>query len=395
MEDQTGQSRVEFAHLLRAFAAVSVLVSHLAYGFWLKPQLVGDLIAQPDLVRLGPIAQAPIAPDFGLRDFWGFFGVGLFFLISGFVIPFSTDRLSRLGFIVARVLRIWPTYVVGLTIGVGTISFNALLLGVAFPHRLVEVLAHYLVLPRWPTLTKPIDGILWTLEVEIFFYTVCALLIVQLRRREITVLVIGILAIPAAFLISAATPRLLLLGSNAFALAHWISSMLLFTCFMLIGTTFNYHYRVRFGAWQLTLTSAGLFGIFVIAWWLGPFGQQGWSGPVSFLIALILFVGAYLVEPALTGPRGWLRRGIARLADISYPLYAVHGILGYSILAHSTRAGITPWLSLALAVAVVAAVAWLIHLAVELPSRTHGKELGIDLSQGCAPGMPPDCSRQI
>src|SRR5262249_46162306 len=115
--------------------------------------------------------------------------------------------------------------------------------------------------------------------------------------------------------------------------------MLLFVCFMLIGTAFNYHYRARLGALQLTLTIAGLFAIF-FAWWLGSFGEQRWSGPQSFLIALILFTGTYLVQPALTGQRGWLRRRIAGLADISYPLYAVHAILGYSILAHARRAGI-------------------------------------------------------
>jgi len=40
----------------------------------------------------------------------GGFGVALFFLISGFVIPFSFLRYTRTGFAIARILRLWPAY---------------------------------------------------------------------------------------------------------------------------------------------------------------------------------------------------------------------------------------------------------------------------------------------
>ncbi|MCQ4062259.1 acyltransferase, partial [Klebsiella pneumoniae] len=44
---------------------------------------------------------------------WGAFGVALFFLISGFVIPFSFVKATWLSFLVGRFFRIFPLYAVG------------------------------------------------------------------------------------------------------------------------------------------------------------------------------------------------------------------------------------------------------------------------------------------
>ncbi len=51
----------------------------------------------------------------------GPFGVALFFLISGLVIPFSFDRHRTGAFLLARLLRIYPTYLAALLIEVLTL----------------------------------------------------------------------------------------------------------------------------------------------------------------------------------------------------------------------------------------------------------------------------------
>jgi len=82
-----------------------------ASPFWVIPEAAalgrrpalhpGD--AAPRFAKL--LQQIPI--DFGA------FGVGLFFLISGYVIAISLDRYSRRGFLVGRCMRVLPTYAVG------------------------------------------------------------------------------------------------------------------------------------------------------------------------------------------------------------------------------------------------------------------------------------------
>ena len=76
--------------------------------------------------------------DFGLAYFWGHFGVALFFIISGFVIPFSVASTTRAGFAVARVLRIWPTYLAGLAIAIFCVVINSGLSGKSFPYSSAE-----------------------------------------------------------------------------------------------------------------------------------------------------------------------------------------------------------------------------------------------------------------
>jgi peptidoglycan/LPS O-acetylase OafA/YrhL len=191
--------RIEFAHLLRGVAAGSVVLFHFAYLIWQRPDIIGALISFPSLNSLVDRASFRGLPDFGLSLFWGHFGVALFFLISGFVIPFSMSSLSRAGFATGRILRIWPTYLVGLLVAVACIALNAALSGSAFPYTLGEVLTNALIIPRWPSLTKSIDGIVWSLEIEIFFYGFCILAATWLRLLDLRVFLFSIFAIPAAY----------------------------------------------------------------------------------------------------------------------------------------------------------------------------------------------------
>src|SRR5438477_8126371 len=75
--DSSGQkyprARVEFAHLLRGIAAASVLLHHFLYMFWNKPEIVANLIIQPNLPRLIGSSPPFSLKDFGITDFWGHF----------------------------------------------------------------------------------------------------------------------------------------------------------------------------------------------------------------------------------------------------------------------------------------------------------------------------------
>jgi peptidoglycan/LPS O-acetylase OafA/YrhL len=88
-------TKVDFANTLRGFAALSVLVSHYYGLFWQNraavsgfttaPTLAVDMYATPHW-----ISWLNAIPIFN----WGSYGVALFFIISGFVIPFSLQKTS-------------------------------------------------------------------------------------------------------------------------------------------------------------------------------------------------------------------------------------------------------------------------------------------------------------
>ena len=367
--------RIEFAHSLRGIAASAVVVSHLFYLIWRKPEAIGNLISYPAVPRI--IDGAPFAPvtDFGLPYFWGHFGVALFFLISGFVIPFSVSSLSRPGFIVARLFRIWPTYVAGLAIATSCIALNARLSNIAFPYSPIEVLTNALIFPRWPTLTQSIDGIIWTLEIEIFFYVVCALSANLIRDIDCRLFLFALPVVPLAYFVAARMGALIAIGMPVYAFAHWLSSVPVYVCFMLCGTACYYHYRERVSGLRLLALQTPLLLVFVVSSRVGVLAIQGWSAPICYLIAYMTFVLSYFARVRFVALPGWWRRPIYWIANISYPLYAVHGVLGYTILVHAIEAGLPSWAAVTVAVGAVTFVAILLHRMIELPSQLYGKTL--------------------
>ena len=86
-------SRIRFANQLRGLAALCVAVSHLIGVYWALPDVVSAVTAT------APPPPAPYPDLFWLvlRQWFnlGPFGVALFFLISGMVVPFSLERHGR------------------------------------------------------------------------------------------------------------------------------------------------------------------------------------------------------------------------------------------------------------------------------------------------------------
>jgi peptidoglycan/LPS O-acetylase OafA/YrhL len=99
-------TKIEFVNTLRGLAALFVVISHYLSTFWYKRDSVSHLINAP---LLSPETHATPIYVIWLNLFplfdWGSYGVGLFFIISGFVIPFSLQRTNSVGFCVNRLFR--------------------------------------------------------------------------------------------------------------------------------------------------------------------------------------------------------------------------------------------------------------------------------------------------
>lgn len=117
--DSNGNQRIEFAHALRGLAAFSVLISHFCGVFWANPGAVAALlnVETPTIAPPTFISPLHFSPHFN----YGSFGVAVFFLISGFVIPFSLQKLSAPAFLIARAFRIYPVYLFSLCVSLGAV----------------------------------------------------------------------------------------------------------------------------------------------------------------------------------------------------------------------------------------------------------------------------------
>ncbi|WP_158630097.1 acyltransferase [Cohnella sp. AR92] len=135
---------------------------------------------------------------------FGYMGVDLFFVISGFIIcyihysDFGERRRLR-SYYVRRMTRIYPVYWIVL---VPVIAFNFLVpsYGDGFERELPEILQSWFLIPQSH---QPILRVAWTLWHELFFYFLFGLLFIWNRNLKLligTIAVWGILSSGSMFI---------------------------------------------------------------------------------------------------------------------------------------------------------------------------------------------------
>ena len=359
--------RIQFAHLLRGLAAVTVVCFHYFGVFWAAPDVVGGLINTP--VSLPARDAGVLTSLFAPGPFvnLGHFGVALFFLISGFVIPWSFARQSRLGFAVARAMRLWPTYAVGLTCTLLFLGLASVVFARPFPYSAADLAWHYALGLRDLVGSPSIDGIVWTLEIEVRFYSVCLIIAPWLRRAEAgrVIVAIAVVALTTGaldvatwrFPASGVVRLLQVLGMEGQGLVY-----------MLIGTLF--HLRLR-GTLSPRGLAAGVIGTAAACaglWRIGPEAAFLTAVAIGYGAALAVFAAGFVLRDRVhAGPiASWM-------ADISYPLYAAHAIPGYVVMRLCLSAGLPPLACAAAAWVWAIGAAVLIHRLVEVPSHEAGR----------------------
>lgn len=368
MQGRSTSGRIVFANQLRGVAAASVACSHLIGVFWAMRLVVGDASFTPQQVGPNPPIFALVSqPWFN----FGPFGVGLFFLISGLVIPISLEKHTRANFLAARALRIYPTYVAALLIEVAVLYANARYWGRPFGYTRWTILSNCLLIQD--LVGQPsIDLVNWTLGVELRFYLVMALAARAVLRGNVAVLLgVALAALGLNAALAGGVLGLNLHGPTPLAAAVSMDS--LFIVFMLIGVLFNYHLRGHLGTAALAFWIALLGAIFVLCWRESVLASQYPLVTVNYGYALALFAGLYAV-------RRWVpdSRVLDALAAISFPFYLVHSMVGYSAL----KLLMLSWgwgypAALAAAVAAVVLLATGLHAAVEMPTMQLGRSLTI------------------
>ncbi len=110
-----------------------------------------------------PEHMAGLAPNIAI---YGYLGVNLFFVISGFVIAWSAQGRSWSDFAIARAARLYPGFVVCMTATFLVLLFAA---DARFPVTAAQYGANLLMFS--PALGQPfVDGVYWSIILELVFY---------------------------------------------------------------------------------------------------------------------------------------------------------------------------------------------------------------------------------
>lgn len=356
--------KIIFAQQLRGVAALLVVVTHYFGVYWGAQEAVAYLSASPSL----HMATPPWTLYFDFPYAKGPFGVALFFLVSGFVIPFSLQARSLPGFLLGRVFRIYPTYLFCLMCGMLAVWLSSHYWRLPFPVGPARLLSNALLLNNLSG-EAAVDGVNWTLAIEIKFYLLAALMRQALLRARV-------LPLLAYALLTWALNALAAYGESGpwnGALAA-LASDLNYISYMLIGVLFYQHLRGLLTAPRLILGVLALAALFCSGWKAGAQREQYAAIHVYYLYALAVFCACYLA-------RGRFRSlpVLDFFADISYPLYALHSLLGYVLLKMAMDRGLGFSAAVCLVLPLVVLLAYAAHKCVELGSTHYGKRLAARL----------------
>ncbi|HHT0594189.1 TPA: acyltransferase family protein [Legionella anisa] len=354
----------EFVTTLRGIGALLVVIGHYFNVFWMKRDVVANLINAPVLSY--EIYPLPFYIDWlqklNILNLGGW-RVPLFFIISGFVIPFSLQKYTSTQFLVNRFIRIVPTYAIGFSLTLGMLWWGTYYFSTSWPYSTQEILIHYLPGIRELADSKSIDGIIWTLEIEIKFYVLCALFIRWFRTYSIKIFCIPILLFLFTLWVDYKPNFWAAIHSPFYQLAMAYFRSTQFIIFMFIGVLLNYLYNKKINVKNTYLGIIALFTLFCFEWWFGPFNAI--FGEIkNYVFALFVFILAYHVPSLFKA-----NKFFTFLANISYPLYIIHGVCGYILLRILLDLGCNSLISLAVTVSLALLSAWVIHLYVERPMK--------------------------
>ncbi|MFZ4760242.1 MAG: acyltransferase family protein, partial [Burkholderiaceae bacterium] len=312
---------------LRAIAALSVLAFHFTTRY--------DQV----LVHAAP-------PAFEVP--WGGYGVHLFFVISGFVILMTIERgAGPAAFVRSRFARLFPTYWVAV-LGTWLLLRFAALPG--HQRSVPELLANLTMVHGYFGIAS-VDGVYWSLGVELLFYLWMLLLACTgALRRPMTVI-----ASAAALCIAAGTAARL-----AETAVPWTADTLLllkWAPWFGLGMLAYLGSQGRDGGWPAGLATGALCVAAIAV--RGPPADVA----VALASAALVRLAAQRRLPVL-GARPLVAIGVA-----SYPLYLVHEKIGWLTMLGLQERGLDPTLSIAVATLAAIAVAWALHRAVERPTQ--------------------------
>lgn len=323
--------------LLRLVSAVLVVLFHYTF--------IGSAL------NLAPLPRTDALGEYGR---YMYVGVNFFFIISGFVILLSAEDGRPRQFIVSRFIRLYPAYwfCVFLTAS-AAVLFNQSKFQVNWSQFLVN-----LTMLQSGFGVPPVDGVYWTLWIELKFY---ALVLVMIWLRLLRFLPWCCGAVLIMSIIGLSSPLATSVEHFAAGFPHWPGY---FACgcalYLVKSRGFNWGYGILLLLSVIFCVRQNqVFAALMASWYQVEFNI--WVNVSSTLLFFaILSIVALRKNGLLRDPRFYY------LGVLTYPLYLLHEYIGFMMFNawHNLIPG--PILVGGVVVFMLIA-AWLVHRWVEKP----------------------------
>ena len=323
---KAGKPKIGIVGALRGFAALAVVWFHFTFGqgHWLK--LSGE---------------------------YGWLGVHTFFVISGFIIPYSLYQYryairDYFRFMAKRLARLHPPYLASMVVVVAVyLAVTAM-----FPRAHIAPLDlswqnfvdHFFYLNDFVH-RDWLNVVYWTLGIELQWYLLLGLTFPLLANRRWFVQIAGALLILLAYWLIPQQQRIIF---------HIVPVFL-------IGI-FVFQYKVGISSvWRMLLSIAAMFAVM--------------KTPIGMPTSIVATATGLLIAFATLENR-WC----ARLGDISYSLYLLHIPIGLTLMSFLSRLPYSGSYIVAVDLVCVAAClycSWLFYRMVEEPSQKWSSAIKI------------------
>lgn len=322
------KAHIPFINNLRGVAALSVCLFHFIYS-------TVNYVTDQTILNVA---------------YYGQFGVPLFFVISGIVIPLSLLRSNYTfnkwpKFFIKRVIRIEPPYLVALALSIAIILLRKQFLNDTTTQISIKQIALHLgyLIPFFLNEFRWLNEVFWTLAIEFQYYLIISILILLVINGKL----IGRLIF---YLIMLAMP-FYFTDTNFFPP---------YSALFLTGICWSFYFEKKIKTIEFVLVLLAACSVVYFKY--------------SHLEAVLALVAIVIVQ--LLNAKS--NKILDFFGNISYSLYLIHPLIGASIINVLSHHFFLSWqkplvISLGLAVTIVSS--YIMYRFVEKPTQLMSKRI--------------------